>query len=322
MNTAYLFPGQGSQYVGMGRDLHESFPEARAVFQEADDALGFSLTEIMFGSGDEAAAEEEAEALRQTDITQPSLLVHSLAAWAVLETRGAVPAMTAGHSLGEYSALAAAGALSFADAVSMARERGRLMAQAGHIRRGTMAAVLGLDDGVVEDGCARVSASSGRIVQPANFNSPGQVVVSGDEEAVLEVMKHLEELGARKVVRLPVSGAFHSPLMEDARAGLAQALAVLDITEPRCPVYLNVTGSPARDPEEIRRRLLDQLTSPVQWTRIMQTMQRDGAGRYVEVGAGKVLSGLVKRTVGRDVATYQAGKAEDFDKLPQDENQT
>ena len=316
MNTAYLFPGQGSQYVGMGRDLVEEFPEARRCFEEADDALGFSLSAVMFGSGDESAAEREAEALRQTDVTQPALLVHSLAAWAVLQARGAVPAMTAGHSLGEYSALAAAGALSFTDAVIISRERGRLMAQAGTVRPGTMAAVIGLDDDVVAGACDEVSSTSGHIVQPANFNSPGQVVVSGDVEAVLEAMRHLEKLGARKVVQLPVSGAFHSPLMEDARSGLAEALGLLEIVEPQCPVYLNVTAAPSRDPEEIRRRLLEQLTSPVRWTGIMQNMQRDGAERYVEVGAGKVLSGLVKRTVGRDTATLQAGKSDDFEKLP------
>jgi [acyl-carrier-protein] S-malonyltransferase len=321
MTTAYLFPGQGSQYVGMGRDLYEDFCEARRRFDEADEVLGFALSEVMFGSGDEAAAETEAEALRQTDVTQPALLVHSLAAWSVLEARGAVPAMTAGHSLGEYSALAAAGALSFGEAVGIARERGRLMAMAGDTRTGAMAAVLGLDDEIVEGTCTDVTASTGHIVQPANFNSPGQVVVSGDEGGVLEAMKRLEELGAKKVVQLPVSGAFHSPLMEDARAGLARALAALDIVEPRCPVFLNVTGDPTRDPDEIRKRLLEQLTSPVRWTSIMQNIQRDGAKRYVEVGAGKVLSGLVKRTVGRHAETFQAGKSEDFDKLPLDENQ-
>jgi [acyl-carrier-protein] S-malonyltransferase len=297
----------------MGRDLYDAFPEARRRFEEADTVLGFSLSEVMFGSGDEAAAEREAEALKQTDVTQPALLVHSLAAWAILESRGATPAMTAGHSLGEYSALAAAGALSFEDAVRISRERGRLMAQAGTSRPGTMAAVLGLEDEVVDQGCLDVSARTGHIVQPANFNSPGQVVVSGDEEGVLEAMKHFEEAGARKVVQLPVSGAFHSPLMEDARTGLAEALNDLAVVEPRCPVYLNVTGEPTRDPQEIRQRLLEQLTSPVQWTRIMQSMQQDGADRYVEVGAGKVLSGLAKRTVGRSAETAQAGKSEDFE---------
>ncbi len=314
MKTAYLFPGQGSQYVGMGRDLCESFPEARRRFDEADEVLGFALSDVMFGGGGEPS-EAEAEALKQTDVTQPALLVHSLAAWAVLEHRGAVPAMTAGHSLGEYSALAAAGALTFGDAVRIARRRGSLMAEAGTTRTGAMAAILGLDDEVVAQACVEASESTGEIVQPANFNSPGQVVVSGDESAVADVMKRLEAAGARRVVTLPVSGAFHSPLMEEARTGLAEALDALSIGAPRCPVYLNVTGTATTDPDEIRRRLLEQLTSPVQWTRIMENMQADGAERYVEVGAGKVLSGLAKRAVGRDALTLQAGKSDDFDGL-------
>jgi [acyl-carrier-protein] S-malonyltransferase len=275
----------------------------------------------MFGSGDETAADVEAAALRQTDVTQPALLVHSLAAWSIMESRGATPDMTAGHSLGEYSALAAAGALSFEDAVRIARERGRLMAEIGTDRIGSMAAVLGLDDEAVARACAEASDTTGMIVQPANFNSPGQVVVSGDEVAVNEAMVRLKELGAKRVVSLPVSGAFHSPLMEEARDGLTAALESLPLSTPRCPVYLNVTAAPTNDPEEIRRRLVEQLTSPVQWTRIMENMHRDGATRYVEVGAGKVLSGLAKRTVGRDAVTHQAGTSDDFDKLSLESDQ-
>ncbi len=321
MSIAYLFPGQGSQFVGMGRDIFERFPEARRRFNEANEILGFSLSAIMFGSGDETAADVEAAALRQTDVTQPALLVHSLAAWSIMESRGATPDMTAGHSLGEYSALAAAGALSFEDAVRIARERGRLMAEIGTDRVGSMAAVLGLDDEAVAQVCNEASDTTGMIVQPANFNSPGQVVVSGDEVAVNEAMVRLKELGVKRVVSLPVSGAFHSPLMEEARAGLTAALESLPLSTPMCPVYLNVTAAATKDPEEIRRRLVEQLTSPVQWTRIMENMHRDGATRYVEVGAGKVLSGLAKRTIGRDVVTHQAGTSDDFDKLSLESDQ-
>ena len=316
MKTAILFPGQGSQHVGMGKDLFDAYAEARERFERANEVVGFDIAAIMFGSGDESKAEAEAEALKQTDITQPALLIHSMAAWAVLESRGVVPAMAAGHSLGEYSALTAAGALSFEDGVKIARERGRLMAGAGSDRKGAMAAILGLDADVVTAACEEVTVEGDGVVQPANFNSTDQVVISGDAVAVERAMTLIGERGARKVVALPVSGAFHSPLMEDARAGLASALAELEVRPPACPVYLNVTAEPATDPDEIRKRLLEQLTAPVRWTQIMQRMHEAGAERYVEVGAGKVLSGLAKRTLGREAVTMQAGKSDELAEIP------
>ena len=305
--TAFLFPGQGSQYVGMGHDLFEHFPEARARFEAADAVLGFSITEMMFDTqSDQAEA-----ALKQTEITQPALYVHSLAVAAILDKQGVEPAMAAGHSLGEYSALAAVGALSFEDGLRVVRLRGELMADADEARPGTMAAVLGLDDDAVQAVCQDVSAH-GSLVQPANFNAPGQVVISGEVEAVHEAMDLAKTRGARRVLPLPVGGAFHSPLMERARAGLAEALTTLTIRAPHCPVYLNVTATPTMDPETIRARLLDQLTAPVRWAQTLQHMRDDGATRFVEVGAGKVLTGLVRRTLRRDAETAVAGTAEDL----------
>ncbi len=305
--TAFLFPGQGSQYAGMGQDLFEHFPEARARFEAADTVLGFSITEMMF----DTESDEAPGRLKQTDITQPALYVHSLAAAAILDKQGIEPAMAAGHSLGEYSALAAVGALSFEDGLRVVRLRGELMADADEARPGTMAAVLGLDDDAVQAVCQDVSAQ-GSLVQPANFNAPGQVVISGEVEAIHQAMDLAKARGARRVLPLPVGGAFHSPLMERARAGLAEALTTLTIRAPRCPVYLNVTATPTTDPETIRARLLDQLTAPVRWAQTLRRMRDDGATRFVEVGAGKVLTGLVRRTLRRDAETAAAGTAEDL----------
>jgi [acyl-carrier-protein] S-malonyltransferase len=308
--TAFLFPGQGSQHVGMGADLYERFPEARALFDEADALFGRRLTELMFGAG--GNAEAEAAALRQTDVTQPALYVHSMAAMAVLRRKGASPDMAAGHSLGEYSALAAAGALSFEDGLRAVRRRGELMGQAGADRPGAMAAVLNLGNDVLEELCRRASDAGEGVVQPANYNAPGQIVISGDAAAVERASELAKEAGARRVLPLPVSGAFHSPLMEHARTGLAEALGEIEIRQPRFPVYLNVTARPATDPEELRRRLLEQLTAPVRWAQSLEAMYVDGAHRFVEVGAGNVLAGLAKRTLAKDVETATAGKAEEL----------
>ena len=305
--TAFVFPGQGSQEVGMGADLFEQVPVARDIMERANEVLGFSLTDIMFGTG----SEEDADLLKQTQNTQPALFAHSLAVFEALKTSHSLPEMVAGHSLGEYSALCAAGALSFEDALRTVRLRGELMAGAGDLRPGSMAAILGMEDADVETLCTDASAED--IVQPANFNSPGQIVISGDVTAVERAVEMAPERGARRALMLPVSGAFHSPLMEFATQGLTDALAELNISEPMCPVYLNVTAAPTQDPDEIRTRLVEQLTAPVKWAHILRAMQTDGASRFVEVGAGRVLSGLIKRTLGREIETAAFGKANDLE---------
>ena len=307
---AFLFPGQGSQYPGMAADLAERVPEARDLVDRADAALGFSLSSLMFAEGDDAA-----EALRQTEVTQPALYVHSLAAHAALAARGMACDVAAGHSLGEWSALAAMGAVSFEDGLRAVRRRGELMAQAGDVRPGTMAAVLGLDAALLEEACERASAEGDGVAVPANYNDPGQIVISGDGPAVERAGELATEAGARRVVPLPVSGAFHSPLMAFARDGLAATLETLDLSAPRVPVVLNVTAEPTTDPETIREKLLEQLTAPVRWAQSLERMGALGATRFVEVGAGKVLAGLAKRTLGRQTETATAGTADEVDAL-------
>lgn len=307
MKTAFLFPGQGSQFVGMAADL-ASHQTAKRVLEAADSVLGFDLTSAMFGTG---RPEVDEDRLRQTDITQPALFVHSMAVHAILVEMGYQPDVVAGHSLGEYSALTAVGALSFEDGLRTVRVRGRLMAEAGVHRPGSMAAVLGIDDQVVDDLCA-AATSDDHVVQPANYNAPGQVVISGDGAAVERAMALATEYGAKRVIPLPVSGAFHSPLMDYARDGLASALSDLLIAEPERPIYLNVTAEPTTDPAEIRRALLDQLTAPVRWSQSLLSMQRDGVAKYVEVGAGKVLTGLVRRTIGRDADAGAIGTIDEL----------
>ena len=306
--TAFLFPGQGSQAPGMGADLADASPEARAVFDEADavlaEALGGALTGVMFG--------DDAEALRPTEVTQPALYTHSLAADAALRARGLRSDVAAGHSLGEWSALAASGAVSFADGLRAVRRRGELMAQT---RQGAMSAVLGLDAERLEAVCQEATEAGEGVVVPANYNDPGQIVISGDAAAVERAAALCTAAGAKRVVPLPVSGAFHSPLMAAARDGLAEALAGLSISAPACPVVLNVTAEPTTDPDEIRAQLLEQLTSPVRWAQSLERMAAMGTTRYVEVGTGAVLSGLVRRTLGRDAQTAQAGTAAQVEAL-------
>jgi len=285
MKVAYIFPGQGSQYVGMGRDLYDQFPEAKKYFDEADAILGFPLSGICFNG-----PEEE---LKQTKNTQPAIFLHSMALWNVLKPTDA--AMVAGHSLGEYSALVAAGAMSFSDAIKLVRLRGELMQKAGEENPGTMAAVVGLEPNVVNEIC-RIASADG-IVQPANFNSPGQIVISGSVPGVRKAMELAKERGAKLVKELVVSGAFHSPLMQSAKDTLKEALDKTEIRDANIPVYANVTAKPVTRADEIRRLLFEQVTSAVRWEETIATMAADGAMKFVEIGPGKVLQGLVKRIV-------------------------
>lgn len=302
---ALLFPGQGSQAVGMGQDLAERFPAARAVFQQADDALGFALSRLMW--------EGPAEEVTLTSNAQPALLTHSAAVWAVLKDADLDIVCAGGHSLGEFSAYHAAGSLSFADAVRTVRRRGELMLRGGTARPGTMAAVLGLDDEVVEGVC-REASTDDAIVVLANFNTPGQVVVSGDAAAVERVAPMLVSAGAKKVQPLAVSGAFHSPLMKVAEAGLQTQLESIDFRDPAFPVISNVTAHAVTEAGEARNLLVDQLTSAVRWSQSVQTMLQMGAERFLEVGAGKVLTGMLKRidraAEGRGVAVGTADAIE------------
>lgn len=299
---AAVFPGQGSQYVGMGKDLHERSSAARELFSRADDILGFPLSKVCFeGPEDE---------LRQTRNTQPAIFLHSIAAWTVLPAKDV--AMVAGHSLGEYSALVAAGALEFEDALRLVRVRGELMQKAGEENPGTMAALIGLDPATVGEVCC--TAWKDGIVQAANFNSPGQIVISGSVTGVRKAMELAKARGAKIVKELVVSGAFHSPLMQSARDGLKTALAKTDIRDARIPVYANVTAQPVSKGDEIRIALEEQLTSPVRWWESVENMIADGATTFLEVGPGKVLQGITKRISGT-VSTAGLDRFEDVEKL-------
>jgi len=280
--TAYVFPGQGSQYVGMGKDLFAQHAASRELMERADRILGFGLSAICFGGPEDA--------LRQTKNTQPAIFLHSVA---LFTATGGRPGMVAGHSLGEYSALVAAGALAFDDALRLVRLRGELMQKAGEDHPGTMAAVVGLPPQAVEEVCREASAAG--VVQPANFNSPGQIVISGSVAGVRRGMELAKARGAKMVKELVVSGAFHSPLMAGAEAGLRAALDATAIQDARIPVYANVSAGPVRDAATIRDLLCRQLTSPVRWEESVLNMVRDGATEFTEVGPGKVLQGLIKR---------------------------
>ena len=287
MTIAFLFPGQGSQAVGMGKALADAFPEAKATFDEADAALGFALTEVMWNGPEDA--------LRATENAQPALLAHSVAALRVLAARGVTPSAAAGHSLGEYSAHVAAGSLAFADAIRLVRRRGELMAEAGRVRPGAVAAILGLAGDAVETVCTAVTAGGKGTVVPANFNSPGQVVLSGEIDAVEAAMLACKEAGAKRAIRLPVSGAFHSPLMGPAAEGLVAALAAVTVNDARCPVIANVDARPVTAAADIRDRLGRQLLGAVRWEESMRHLVAEGTAAFVELGTGKVLRGLLRQ---------------------------
>lgn len=283
--TAFVFPGQGSQYVGMLRDFREADAVAREMIAESDRILGFDLSTLCVDGPEDQ--------LRQTRNTQPAIFLHSVvAARACTAVR---PSMVAGHSLGEYSALVVAGAIPFADALRLVRLRGELMQRAGEQRTGTMAAIVGLQAEAVEQICGEASGAG--VVCPANFNSPGQIVVSGSVEGVRAAMENARSRGAKLVKELVVSGAFHSPLMESAREGLRRALDDARISDADIPVYANVTAEPVTRASDIRELLYRQLTSPVRWEESVRHMARDGATRFIEIGPGKVLQGLIKKTV-------------------------
>ena len=289
---AYIFPGQGAQFTGMGLDLYENSPEAQHLFEDANAILGFNITDVMF--------EGTADQLKETKVTQPAIFLHSVI---LAKTLGDSfkPEMVAGHSLGEFSALVAAGALSFEDGLKLVSQRAQAMQKACELQPSTMAAVLGLEDKVVEDVCAQIDG----VVVAANYNCPGQLVISGEVSAVERACEALKEAGAKRALMLPVGGAFHSPMMEPAREELAAAIENTTFSKPNCPIYQNVTASAITDENEIKANLISQLTAPVRWTQSVQQMIADGASHFTEVGPGKVLQGLVKK-INREAETASA----------------
>ena len=286
---AYVFPGQGAQFVGMGKDLCENNPEAKELFEKANEILGFRITDLMF--------EGTEEDLKQTKVTQPAIFLHSVLLAKSLGDEFK-PDMVAGHSLGEFSALVAAGALSFEEGLKLVSKRAHAMQKACELQPSTMAAVLALPDAKVEELCAEVDA----VVAPANYNCPGQVVISGSIEGIDAACEKMLAAGAKRAMKLKVGGAFHSPLMQPAQEELAEAIAEAKFQTPVCPVYQNVDGKPHTNPEEIKENLIKQLTAPVRWTYDVEAMIADGANEFVELGPGSVLQGLVKK-INREVAT-------------------
>jgi len=290
--NAYIFPGQGAQFSGMGLDLYENSTLAQELFEKANTILGFHITDVMF--------EGSAEDLKETKVTQPAIFLHSVI---LAKTLGDSfkPEMVAGHSLGEFSALVAAGALTFEDGLRLVSQRAQAMQKACELQPSTMAAVLGLDDNIVENVCANTEG----VVVAANYNCPGQLVISGEVEAINKACEALKEAGARRALVLPVGGAFHSPLMEPAREELAAAIENTTFSKPNCPIYQNVTATAITDENEIKANLISQLTAPVRWTQSVQQMIADGATHFTEVGPGKVLQGLVKK-INRESETASA----------------
>ena len=279
---AYIFPGQGAQYPGMGKELYDSSVTAKKRFQQANKILEFKITDIMFG--------DNVEALKQTKVTQPAIFLHSSIMSEVMGTNFQ-PKMVAGHSLGEFSALVASGVLSFEDGLKLVRERAFAMQEACELSHGTMAAILGLDDKKIELVCKNTPG----IVVTANYNCPGQLVISGEKKSIEKACENSVKVGAKRALILPVGGAFHSPLMEPAKKRLSKVIKTMNFSQPDCPVYQNINGKGTNDPELIKKNLVAQLTSPVLWTQTIQKMIFDGAKEFTEVGPGKVLQGLVKK---------------------------
>jgi len=276
-----VFPGQGAQYPGMGKDLYENSADAKTLFEKANEILGFNITKIMF--------EGEVEDLKQTKVTQPAIFLHSVLLARTLKDFS--PDMVAGHSLGEFSALVANGVLTFEDGLKLVSQRAMAMQKACEIESSTMAAIVGLDDNIVEEVCAGIDD----VVVPANYNCPGQLVISGSVAGIDKACEILSEKGAKRAIKLVVGGAFHSPFMEPAREELAAAITATSFNNPTCPVYQNVNALPISDPAIIKKNLISQLTAPVKWTQIVQNMIADGATSFTEIGPGKVLQGLVKK---------------------------